>query len=184
VLTRFPRYVTSNYPSINLVADCKLANKLDATLPQQAIYTSTSVLPVIPGEINAAISLDDISSNPLHTKVDLIATFGGDGTILHASRLFSTAPYVPPILSFALGTLGFLGEHDFRHFKRAFDEAYRSGLTSAGKATHENLSLASAKEDGVGSPASRILLRHRLEFTVSRQENPHHHPKSEPLLPA
>lgn len=34
-------------------------------------------------------------------------TLGGDGTILHASSLFRTGA-VPPVLSFSMGTLGFL----------------------------------------------------------------------------
>jgi len=40
-------------------------------------------------------------------NIDLVVTLGGDGTILHASSLFSTGP-VPPVLSFSMGTLGFL----------------------------------------------------------------------------
>ncbi|KAG6836561.1 hypothetical protein H0H93_006788 [Arthromyces matolae] len=40
-------------------------------------------------------------------SIDLVVTFGGDGTILHASSLFS-AGAVPPVLSFSMGTLGFL----------------------------------------------------------------------------
>jgi NAD kinase len=43
----------------------------------------------------------------LHRTVDAIVTLGGDGTILHATSLFSST-YVPPVLSFSLGTLGFL----------------------------------------------------------------------------
>jgi hypothetical protein len=39
--------------------------------------------------------------------IDLVVTIGGDGTILHASSLFS-AGEVPPVLSFSMGTLGFL----------------------------------------------------------------------------
>ena len=35
---------------------------------------------------------------------------------------------VPPILSFSMGTLGFLGEWKFQQYKRAFREAYVSGL--------------------------------------------------------
>ena len=41
------------------------------------------------------------------SSVDLIITLGGDGTILHASSLFRIGP-VPPVLSFSMGTLGFL----------------------------------------------------------------------------
>jgi NAD kinase len=40
-------------------------------------------------------------------EIDLIITLGGDGTILHANSLFNTGP-VPPVLSFSMGTLGFL----------------------------------------------------------------------------
>ncbi|KIY50292.1 ATP-NAD kinase [Fistulina hepatica ATCC 64428] len=40
-------------------------------------------------------------------NIDLVITLGGDGTILHASSLFS-AGEVPPVLSFSMGTLGFL----------------------------------------------------------------------------
>jgi NADH kinase len=45
----------------------------------------------------------EISESP----IDLIITLGGDGTILHASSLFRIGP-VPPVLSFSMGTLGFL----------------------------------------------------------------------------
>ena len=34
---------------------------------------------------------------------------GGDGTILHASSLFQRA--IPPVISFSLGSLGFLTNH-------------------------------------------------------------------------
>lgn len=40
-------------------------------------------------------------------KIDLVVTLGGDGTILHASSLFNIGA-VPPVLSFSMGTLGFL----------------------------------------------------------------------------
>lgn len=44
---------------------------------------------------------------PNAENIDLVVTLGGDGTILHASSLFS-AGAVPPVLSFSMGTLGFL----------------------------------------------------------------------------
>jgi NADH kinase len=65
--------------------------------------------------------------NAFHDKVDMVATFGGDGTILHASSLFAASGVVPPILSFSMGTLGFLGEWKFTEYKRAFREVYMSG---------------------------------------------------------
>lgn len=44
---------------------------------------------------------------PKSEKIDLVVTLGGDGTILHAASLFSLGA-VPPVLSFSMGTLGFL----------------------------------------------------------------------------
>lgn len=70
------------------------------------------------------------STSVLKEKVDLTTTLGGDGTILHASSLFATAHRVPPILSFSMGTLGFLGEWKFQEYKRAFREVYMSGATA------------------------------------------------------
>ena len=46
---------------------------------------------------------------------DLVITMGGDGTVLFASHLFQK--HVPPILSFSLGSLGFLTNFSFEHFK-------------------------------------------------------------------
>jgi len=54
--------------------------------------------------VKAPLFPSDPSSQP---PIDLVITLGGDGTILHASSLFSHGP-VPPVLSFSLGTLGFL----------------------------------------------------------------------------
>lgn len=39
---------------------------------------------------------------------------GGDGVILHASNLFRGA--VPPVVSFNLGSLGFLTSHTVCHY--------------------------------------------------------------------
>lgn len=44
---------------------------------------------------------------PGSEAIDLVITLGGDGTILHASSLFKSGA-VPPVLSFSMGTLGFL----------------------------------------------------------------------------
>jgi NADH kinase len=51
--------------------------------------------------------LNATHSGPGSESIDLVITLGGDGTILHASSLFK-AGAVPPVLSFSMGTLGFL----------------------------------------------------------------------------
>ncbi|KAH7278763.1 hypothetical protein KP509_38G055200 [Ceratopteris richardii] len=50
----------------------------------------------------------------LHERVDFVVCLGGDGVILHASNIFRNA--VPPVVSFNLGSLGFLTAHPFDHF--------------------------------------------------------------------
>ncbi|KAK9470837.1 ATP-NAD kinase-like domain-containing protein [Dipodascopsis tothii] len=44
-------------------------------------------------------------------RVDLLITLGGDGTVLYTSWLFQQI--VPPVLSFNMGSLGFLTKFDF-----------------------------------------------------------------------
>lgn len=49
-------------------------------------------------------------------RFDLVLTLGGDGTVLFTSfSLFQRV--VPPVLPFSLGSLGFLTNFDFRHYK-------------------------------------------------------------------
>ena len=40
-------------------------------------------------------------------RLDLIITFGGDGTVLWSSTLLGKGP-IPPVLSFSMGSMGFL----------------------------------------------------------------------------
>lgn len=108
-------------------------------------------------------------------KVDLTTTLGGDGTILHAASLFATAESVPPILSFSMGTLGFLGEWKFAEYKRAFREVYVSGAPdplshqSADNTDQDERAQGWAKMRGKSmgaSRSSRILLRNRLRIGI------------------
>lgn len=55
------------------------------------------------------------SPSSLHECVDLVVCLGGDGLILHVSTLFRGP--VPPVLSFNLGSLGFLTPFDFKDFE-------------------------------------------------------------------
>ncbi|KAH7319957.1 NAD(H) kinase [Stachybotrys elegans] len=48
-------------------------------------------------------------------KFDLVLTLGGDGTVLFTSWLFQRV--VPPILSFSLGSLGFMTTFEFEKYK-------------------------------------------------------------------
>ncbi|KAK0636400.1 ATP-NAD kinase-like domain-containing protein [Bombardia bombarda] len=106
----FAKHIHANYPDLNLVFESHIADTIHDALPFP-IYTTPSA--------NCSFHLA--------RKVDLITTMGGDGTILRAASLFSNQNIVPPILSFSMGTLGFLGEWKFNEYKRAWRECYMSG---------------------------------------------------------
>lgn len=57
---------------------------------------------------------------------DFVVTLGGDGTVLFTSWLFQRI--VPPVLPFALGSLGFLTNFDFADHQAVMDSAIDSGI--------------------------------------------------------
>lgn len=58
---------------------------------------------------------------------DIVVTLGGDGTLLYASWLFQRT--VPPVLSFSLGSLGFLTKFDYAGFRETLTTAFTDGVT-------------------------------------------------------
>ena len=59
---------------------------------------------------------------PTHVVLQL----GGDGTVLFTSWLFQRI--VPPVLPFALGSLGFLTNFDFADYQAVVDSAIDAGI--------------------------------------------------------
>lgn len=104
----FAKYLHSSYPNLNLIFEPDVAAELHGALPFP-VYSSSRMTTALP------------------SKVDIVTTLGGDGTILRAASLFSLHEDVPPILAFSMGTLGFLGEWKFEEYKRAWREVYMSG---------------------------------------------------------
>ncbi|KAH7247040.1 NADH kinase pos5 [Fusarium solani] len=158
-VVKFSKYIHNEYPEVNLVFEPRIAESLKERL-RFPIYSS------------------DNRSN-MADKIDVIATFGGDGTVLRAASLYKLHGSVPPILSFSMGTLGFLGEWDFGEHKKAWREMYMSGSdvamrdaayprgawdktstgSYAGWERHKGKSLGSQR-------ASKVLLRHRIKADV------------------
>jgi hypothetical protein len=57
---------------------------------------------------------------------DFIITLGGDGTVLFSSWLFQN--YIPPVIPFHLGSLGFLTPFDFDRYKQHLHNAIERGV--------------------------------------------------------
>ncbi|KAL1976027.1 hypothetical protein VTN31DRAFT_4419 [Thermomyces dupontii] len=57
---------------------------------------------------------------------DFVITLGGDGTVLYTSWLFQRI--VPPVLTFSLGSLGFLTKFNFSNYQDILTSAFRDGV--------------------------------------------------------
>ncbi|ELR20179.1 NAD(+)/NADH kinase [Acanthamoeba castellanii str. Neff] len=91
---------------------CALANWLEKEKKMTVLIEPEVQTREAPHLMSFTNFLEDV---PLSNKVDFIITLGGDGTILHVNSLF---PYsVPPVVSFALGSLGFLTPFDVAEFE-------------------------------------------------------------------
>lgn len=53
-------------------------------------------------------------------KIDLVICLGGDGTLIHTASIFQKN--CPPVLSFSLGSLGFLTPFRFEHHDKVLDD--------------------------------------------------------------
>ncbi|PNP40000.1 hypothetical protein TGAMA5MH_07922 [Trichoderma gamsii] len=160
----FARHIRSDYPEVNIVIEARVAVPIQQQLdfPIFVVDNGTSIA----------------------DKIDAIATFGGDGTVLRAASLFKLHGSVPPILAFSMGTLGFLGEWNFAEHKKAWREMYMSGSdVSAGR--NAAVPRGNENDDGIGANAasgegwervkgksqginraSRVLLRHRIKADI------------------
>lgn len=162
-VVQFCKHIRSEYPEVNVIVEPRIATTIQEKL-------------------NFPLYVSDHRSN-MADKVDVIATFGGDGTVLRAASLFKLHGSVPPILSFSMGTLGFLGEWNFAEHKKAWREMYMSGSDVAVardaafprgtdsddidqvSSPHEAWARLKGKSQGQ-QRASRILLRHRIKADI------------------
>ncbi|EXJ55924.1 serine/threonine protein kinase [Cladophialophora yegresii CBS 114405] len=76
---------------------------------------------------------------------DFVVTLGGDGTVLYASWLFQRV--VPPVLSFALGSLGFLTKFDFENYQHILSQALKDGISISLRLRFEGTVMRSHKRD-------------------------------------
>lgn len=87
---------------------------------------------------------------------EICLALGGDGTVLYASWLFQRI--VPPVMSFALGSLGFLTKFDYGHYEETLTRAFRDGLTVSLRLRFEATIMRSTKKDNEDEQHSRDLV--------------------------
>ncbi|CAK9438955.1 uncharacterized protein LODBEIA_P31790 [Lodderomyces beijingensis] len=151
---RLYNIIWRNYPPKNVLmikkpwdltvreAMIQLINHLHVQYPSVNIVVNEDVADELVNEVTTVNKLlDESVSHVIYTgknkdiidKIDLMITLGGDGTILKGVSLFSNVK-VPPVLSFAMGTLGFLLPFDYSNSM----ECFRSVYEGRAKALHRN----------------------------------------------
>ncbi|KAL2760531.1 hypothetical protein ACRALDRAFT_2039152 [Sodiomyces alcalophilus JCM 7366] len=83
---------------------------------------------------------------------DFVLTLGGDGTVLYSSWLFQRI--VPPVLSFSLGSLGFLTKFDFADHRPILSNAIEKGVTVSLRLRFEGTVMRSQKRPNTIDAAS------------------------------
>eukprot|EP00879_Flechtneria_rotunda_P007391 GHRR01007753.1.p1 GENE.GHRR01007753.1~~GHRR01007753.1.p1 ORF type:complete len:584 (+),score=189.94 GHRR01007753.1:471-2222(+) len=93
--------------------------------------------------------------------VDFVVCLGGDGVILHASSLFKR--HIPPMVSFHLGSMGFLTNHPYPDYKKELHQIMY-GYQSLATCALDSADLP-AGSNGLGV---MITLRMRLHCAIVR----------------
>ncbi|PVU96023.1 hypothetical protein BB559_002533 [Furculomyces boomerangus] len=93
-----------------------LSTWMNEKYPYVTIYVESSIVPKIS---ELGFRFEEYEPDVHKKSIDFIITLGGDGTLLRASSLFQEK--IPPILSFSMGTLGFLLPFDFKNFKNVIN---------------------------------------------------------------
>lgn len=144
------KHLHTHYPLVNVMVLAHVAREIEAAVTLTPDYAPTTPQPVF------------ASAEPevLAARAEVMVLLGGDGTILHGVRMFQHHR-APPVVLFALGTLGFLLPFDVRHFGKVFGEVY--GGTS--RVLHRSrLRCAVTRADGTEEPlvlAMNDLVLHR-----------------------
>ncbi|GAA6014963.1 hypothetical protein JCM11491_002374 [Sporobolomyces phaffii] len=126
----------SSTPGSNGITPLSMTNLNEALLKRNNSITSTSgasdrseAHPARKGEQGQEGQLrywtNDMCRKSPHL-FDFVITLGGDGTVLYTSWLFQQI--VPPVIPFALGSLGFLTNFDYSNFRSVLGNAIKDGI--------------------------------------------------------
>ena len=87
---------------------------------------------------------NELAKKRPHT-FDFCILLGGDGTVLYSSWLFQRV--VPPVLSFSMGSLGFLTKFDFKEYQKTLEQVFKDGITISLRLRFEGTVMRSQRHD-------------------------------------
>lgn len=119
-------YLTKELTEWLLVTNPGLTVYVDKNLKASHRFDASGLVKDIPNSTHRLKFWDKQLIQEGRVLFDFVITLGGDGTVLHASTLFQNA--VPPIISFALGSLGFLTCFEFENFREILSSVFNQGV--------------------------------------------------------
>lgn len=102
-------------------------------------------------------------------RFDLAITLGGDGTVLYTSWLFQRV--VPPVMSFSLGSLGFLTKFDFENYQESLTSAFRDGVAISLRLRFECTMMRSKPRDIESSCQEEYPKRDLVEELIGEESD-------------
>lgn len=99
---------------------------VDYHLEKSKRFNPHSLIKEIPRAKTALKYWDKQVIREKYANIDLVITLGGDGTVLFTSSLFQRS--VPPVMSFSLGSLGFLTTFQFEDFRDTLGVVLEKGI--------------------------------------------------------
>lgn len=156
-LMQFIDFLQTDYPQLKVIVSEDVADELTEAYKDRDAAESRKTV-VYTGEVNDIV-----------VRTDLIVTLGGDGTTLRAVSAFLNG-IVPPVLSFAMGTLGFLLPFDFATFKETFRTVYES----RSKALHRSRLECHVVRRNGEQPVEKLAEKEVLEGLVEQYKIAHY----------
>jgi NAD kinase len=118
----------------------------------------------------------------LADAVDFVVCLGGDGVILHAGGLFGRS--IPPLVSFHLGSMGFLTNHAFVDFRAHLrDVIYGSQRLEACASGGDAAALAAPVASSVGAGGAAMAAAAPSSSFAPPQQQQQQRPPALPVSP-
>ncbi|VEU22242.1 DEKNAAC103260 [Brettanomyces naardenensis] len=149
----FIKHIHREYPNCNVIVKREVAEELN---DNDELF--------FPKRIDDG--LQDVPRHIIYTgrtseiicKTDLLVSLGGDGTVLRGVSMFSNTT-APPVLTFSMGTLGFLLPFEFSDYATSFESVYKS---KALVMRRERIECHIVKKGNEGMPKSVVAEEHEL----------------------
>jgi NAD+ kinase len=130
---------------------------VEETMQNNKVFDAEGIVKQNPESYKGRLKFwtNEMCARKPHT-FEIAIALGGDGTVLYASWLFQRI--VPPVMSFALGSLGFLTKFDFDKFPEILTRAFSRGVTVSLRLRFEATVMRSRARGGHEEEKSRDLV--------------------------